>query len=176
MTTETNIPKDIVKNKFTCLVFDNDDFPEDSRNQTHVLGGIAIQRESAISESVVQPPKRKKGRRSLQAPPTILLPYNLGKKKTPSFAIDDERLNEEYFLDDQVDARTLDFAYILMKVYQPQVDVLPGWTGLNMLEHRLEIPPVSKICYLPIVDGSPSDYSTLYTALQQSMKIADESF
>ena len=36
MTTESNIPKDIVKNKFTCLVFDNDDFAEDSRNQTHV--------------------------------------------------------------------------------------------------------------------------------------------
>ena len=43
-----------------------------------------------------------------------------------------------------------------------------------MLAQGLEIPPVSKICYLPIVDGSPSEYSTLYTALQQSMKIADE--
>ena len=174
MTTESNIPKDIVKNKFTCLVFDNDDFAEDSRNQTHVLGGIAIQRESEAFESVVQPPMIKKGRRSLQAPPSIILPYHLGKKKTPSFAIEDERLDEEYYLYEQSYARVLDFAYILLKVYQSQVDVLPGWTGFNMLVKGLEIPPVSKIRYLPIVDGSPSDYSTLYTALQQSMKIADE--
>ena len=60
MTTELNIPKDIAKNKFTCLVFDNDDFSEDSRNQTHVLGGIAIQRESEVPESVVQPPRKKR--------------------------------------------------------------------------------------------------------------------
>ena len=174
MTTESNIPKDIVKNKFTCLVFDNDDFAEDSRNQTHVLGGIAIQRESEAFESVVQPPMIKKGRRSLQAPPSIILPYHLGKKTTPSFAIEDERLDEEYYLYEQSYARVLDFTYILLKVYQSQVDVLPGWTGFNMLVKGLEIPPVSKIRYLPIVDGSPSDYSTLYTALQQSMKIADE--
>ena len=174
MTTESNFPKDIVKNKFTCLVFDNDDFAEDSRNQTHVLGGIAIQRESEAFESVVQPPMIKKGRRSLQAPPSIILPYHLGKKKTPSFAIEDERLDEEYYLYEQSYARVLDFVYILLKVYQSQVDVLPGWTGFNMLVKGLEIPPVSKIRYLPIVDGSPSDYSTLCTALQQSIKIADE--
>lgn len=174
MTTESNIPKDIEKNKFTCLVFDNDDFSEDSRNQTHVLGGIAIQRESEVLESVVQPPKKKKGRRSLQPPPTVILPYHLGKKKTPSFSIEDERLDEDYYLDEQTYARVLDFAYVLMRVYQSQVDVLPGWTGFNMLAQGLEIPPVSKIRYLPIVDGSPSEYSTLYTALQQSMKIADE--
>ena len=35
-------------------------------------------------------------------------------------------------------------------------------------------PPASTIRYLPIIDSSPSDYSTLYTALQQSLKIADE--
>ena len=55
------------------------------------------------------------------------------------------------------------------------MDVLPGWTGcFNMLVQGLKIPPVSKIRYLPMVDGSPSKYSTVYTALQRSMKIADE--
>ena len=61
-----------------------------------------------------------------------------------------------------------------MKVYQSQMDVLPGWKGFNVLVQGLKIPPVSKIRYLPIVNGSPSEYSTLYTALQRSMKIADE--
>ena len=102
------------------------------------------------------------------------MPYHLGKKKTPSFSIEDERLDEDYYLDEQANARVLDFAYVLMKFYQSQMDVLPGWTGFNMLAQGLEIPPVSKIRYLPIVDGSPSEYSTLYTALQQSIKIADE--
>ena len=79
-----------------------------SRNQTHVLSRIAIQRESEILESVVQPPKKKKGRRSLQAPPSIILPYHLGKKKTPSFSIEDESLDEDYYLDEQASARVLD--------------------------------------------------------------------
>lgn len=60
-----------------------------------------------------------------------------------------------------------------MKFYQSQ-SVVPGWTGFNILLKGQNIPPVSKIRYLPIIDGSPSDYSTLYTALQQSLKIADE--
>ena len=83
-------------------------------------------------------------------------------------------LMKDYYLDEQAYARVLDFEYVLMKFYQSQMDVLPGWTGFNMLAQGLEIPPVSKIRYLPIVDGSPSEYSTLYTALQQSIKIADE--
>ena len=43
ITSDSCIPKGIKKQKFTCLVYDNDDFTEDSRNQSHILGGIFIQ-------------------------------------------------------------------------------------------------------------------------------------
>ena len=178
VTSNTNIPKDIIKGKFTCLVFDNNDFSEESRNQTHVLGGIAIQKEGETShdEQQSQPRLSKKGGRSLKAPTTAILPFHLGKKKTPNFSDIGMESEEEsrYWEVHQELARRLDFAYTLMKMHQSEVDLLPGWTGFNMLLQGSNIPPLSKIRYLPIIDGSPSEYSTLYTALQQSIKIADE--
>lgn len=178
VTSDSNIPKDIIKGKFTCLVFDNNDFAEESRNQTHVLGGIAIQKEGETGHDEQQPQPRltKKGGRSLQAPETTILPFHLGKKKTPSFSYIGMESEEEdkYWEVHQDFARKLDFAYTLMKMYQSEVDLLPGWTGFNILVQGSNIPPVSRIRYLPIIDGSPSQYSTLYTSLQQSIKIADE--
>ncbi|CAB4000930.1 Hypothetical predicted protein [Paramuricea clavata] len=104
------------------------------------------------------------------------LPFHLGKKKTPNFSDIGMESEEEsrYWEVHQELARRLDFAYTLMKMHQSEVDLLPGWTGFNMLLRRSNIPPQSKIRYLPIIDGSPSEYSTLYTALQQSINIADE--
>ena len=175
MTSEMIVPKDIDKNRFACLVYDNNHFSEESMNQTHVLGGIWIQKEKQVgvhpSQQSVQP--RKKGGRSLPAPSPDMMLYNLGKKITPSFADIDFTKAEEPHLECQELPRTLDFVYVLMKFYQSQ-SVVPGWTGFNILLKGQNIPPVSKIRYLPIIDGSPSDYSTLYIALQQSLKIADE--
>lgn len=102
MTSEMIVPKDIDKNRFACLVYDNNDFSEESMNQTHVLGGILIQKEKQVgvqpSQQSVQP--RKKGGRSLQAPSADMMLYNLGKKITPSFAdIDFTKTEEEPHLE-----------------------------------------------------------------------------
>ena len=48
MAAEVNVPKDICKKAFTCLVYDNNDFTEEARNQTHVLGGIVIQKRGVL--------------------------------------------------------------------------------------------------------------------------------
>ena len=159
-------------------MYDNDDFTEDSRNQTHILGGILIQREDLSGNGpVVVTQQLKKGGRTLQAPSESIIPYSLGKKQTPNFL--GTSLSSTFYEIDisfhQDLAKRLDFAYFLMKLRQNHVGtVLPGWTGFNILLRQSAIPPLSRIRYLPIIDGSPSDYSTLYTALLKSINIADK--
>jgi hypothetical protein len=168
----------VEEQKFTCLVYDNDDFTEDSRNQTHILGGILIQRESlSEDEPVVVTQKLKKGGRTLQGPSDAIVPYSLGKKQTPNFVGTSvpSTFYEIHGSSHQDLAKRLDFAYFLMKLHQNHVGtVLPGWTGFNILLRQSTIPPMSRIRYLPIIDGSPSEYSTLYTALLKSINIADK--
>ncbi len=67
-----------------------------------------------------------------------------------------------------------DLAYILMKSHQSNQRLLPDWSGFNVLLMSSAIPPTSKIRYLPIIDGSPSEYATIHTVLQRSLKIADQ--
>lgn len=177
---DSSIPKGAEKDKFTCLVYDNDDFTEDSRNQTHILGGILIQREdSSGNRSVVVSQQQKKGGRTFKAPSEAIVPYNLGKKQTPHFVdIGTSILTSFYetnFSSHQELAKRLDFAYLLMKFRQSHFGtLLPGWTGFNILLRQSAIPPMSRITYLPIIDGSPSEYPTLYTALLKSINIADK--
>ncbi|XP_028391978.1 uncharacterized protein LOC114516648 isoform X2 [Dendronephthya gigantea] len=172
------IPKGAEKHKFTCLVYDNDDFSEDSRTQTHILGGILIQREESFdNQPAVVSQQLKKGGRTFQAPSEAMVPYSLGKKKTPSF-LNTSVSSTIFETDDPLHqelARRLDIAYFVMKMLQNHYGtLLPGWTGFNILLRQSAIPPMSRIRYLPIIDGSPSEYSTLYTALLKSVDIADK--
>ena len=51
---------------------------------------------------------------------------------------------------------------------------LPDWTRFNTLLARDKIPPVSKIGYLPVVDSSPTEYSTVHTVLSKSVDITKQ--
>ena len=118
------IPKGAEKHKFTCPVYDNDDFTEDSRNQTHILGGILIQRQSSSDNApVVVTQQLKKRGRTLQAPSEAIVPYNLGKKQTPNF-LGTSCPSTFYEIKGsfhQEFAKRLDFAYFLMKLHQSTV-------------------------------------------------------
>lgn len=65
--------------------------------------------------------------------------------------------------------------YVLKSV-NPDEDepVLPAWTGFNTLIYRDDIPDVSRVGYLPVIDGSPMEYSTIHAILQNSTEIADK--
>ena len=51
---------------------------------------------------------------------------------------------------------------------------MPGLTGFNTLLQNENIPPRSKITYLPVIDASPTDMSTVCTVLLRSVQIADQ--
>ena len=53
-------------------------------------------------------------------------------------------------------------------------DILPGWTGFNTKLCENSILVVSRIGYLPVVDASPTEYSTIKTILERSYAITDK--
>jgi hypothetical protein len=68
----------------------------------------------------------------------------------------------------------MNFAYLVsrqvMNIQQPAV---PGWTGFNTVMAELGIIPSKNVIeHLPIVDDSPTDMSTVFTVLNQSLDIA----
>ena len=79
MRADSLVPKGFAKETFTTLVYDNDDFQDKAKNQTHITVGIIIQKESSFHE---QEPSSfcKKGKRSVEAPPVNIPPYNLEKE------------------------------------------------------------------------------------------------
>ena len=50
---------------------------------------------------------------------------------------------------------------------------LPGWTGFNtMLDNKKH--DISKVGYLPVINASPTEYSTINAILTRSKEIADK--
>ena len=51
---------------------------------------------------------------------------------------------------------------------------LPGWTGLNIMLYEAEIPKASRIGYLPVIDNSPTEYSTINAILENGVNILQQ--
>ena len=69
-------------------------------------------------------------------------------------------------------AHKLDLMYALVKIFSVNMeDPWPGWTGFNTLIRQSNIPNVSKVGYLPIMDASPTEYSTLNEVMKSAIKI-----
>ena len=99
------------------------------------------------------------------------MPFSIGVKKTPQFEEVTRQVITTTASGDM--ARKLDFAYVLVKMVPSDDCVLPGWTGFNTLLCQDDIPCVSRVGYLPVIDASPTEYSTINTILKRSQEIAD---
>lgn len=140
---------------------------------THITNGIAIKRkrEDDVITNLNVPKSESK---SLSTPPCEILPYVVGKKQSLDLhsiccSID---LEEKVYIAVQTFAEKCDFAYVLVKMHYG--GCLPDWTGFNTLLAKDKIPPVSTIGYLPVVDSSPTEYSTVRTVLSTSVDIATQ--
>ena len=71
-------------------------------------------------------------------------------------------------------AQKLDLAYVLLKMFPSDETVLPGWTGFHTILCQDDIPEVSRIGYLPVIDAPPTEYSTINTILKKSEDIANK--
>ena len=66
----------------------------------------------------------------------------------------------------------LDFAYIVCRIVSSDVgNIIPGWTGFNS---RLvtNIPDLSNIGYLPVIDSPATDMATVNAVLKRSISIS----
>ncbi|XP_070535408.1 uncharacterized protein [Ptychodera flava] len=70
-----------------------------------------------------------------------------------------------------------DLAFWMCKTVQVEegdIHPVPSWTGFNQEVSGNAVPPVSKIGYLPVIDASPTDKSTVNTILSRSVDIANK--
>ena len=71
-------------------------------------------------------------------------------------------------------ARRFDMAYVLTRMPGDKVGEppLPTWTGFNTKLVQ-NVPLLSAVGYLPVIDASPTEMDTVLTVLQRSIESAD---
>ena len=107
----------------------------------------------------------------MKIPQSDVVQFSIGIKRTPKFT--DESRHAVTALASREMALKLDLAYILTKLVPSDNDTLPEWTGFNTQLREDSIPKVSRIGYLPVIDASQTEYSTIETILERSY-IADK--
>ena len=114
--------------------------------------------------------------RTVQVPEQDVIPFSLGNK-TPRFNIEMAKVTGSITVKTAASeaAQLLDLTYVLLKMIpSDDLPVLPGWTGFNTLLHKDNIPNISRVGYLPVIDTSLTEYSTINTILKRSTEIADK--
>jgi hypothetical protein len=172
------VPAGVRKNQNITIAWDNDDFLEDTKTgkeTTDVTGGIIIQRDYGDIENQTTSRENIPKASSLKHIPDQIAPYTLRKKVTVDLrnALEDIDLSEKAHEQPQSYGKKLDFSFIVSRMMQTDTH-LPNWTGYNTLLSNENIPQLSKVVYLPIIDAAATEFSTINTILQRSKKIADE--
>lgn len=166
------IPREFAANEAVNLVYDNIDFGEDIKKQTHVTNGIITQQiRSENQRRSGQTIKINKKQRSIQVSQSDVMPFNIGIRKTPTF-ISEQGIAITTTASSEM-AQKLDFAYVLVKMVPTDNNILPGWIGFNTILCKDDMHDVSRVGYLPVIDASPTEYSTINTILKRSNDIAN---
>jgi hypothetical protein len=107
--------------------------------------------------------------------PDEITPYALGKRVTVNLkdAIQEVSVDEYVYVPTQKAANALDFSFVLCRSLQNEC-LFPNWTGFNILLQSKEIPILSKIGYLPIIDAPPTEMSTINAIMKKSTEIANK--
>ena len=169
----------MIKTEPTVLIFVNQDYSEETKSgkgQTHVAASIAIQRYG--TQPNIKKPKKliSKRIRILSSEEEELPDFHLGSKKSVKLShlleFVSTDVNEHSRI--QTNPRRLDFIYALCKFQAKELFFcLPSWTDFNTLLHN-DIPKMSRISYLPIINKPITEMCTINEILHQIVQIADE--
>ena len=182
---DTIIPEGFRKKVPTTVIWDNNDFMEETpsgEGTTHNTNGLLCQRamemdddnEASTNSQNGSKKKAKDRRRSVDPPPNILEVYHKQKRQGPSPINNDQSVITDPATDTHLQYKqSLDSVYCLSKIQEVEGTLHPGWTEYNTLLSFDVIPPLSKLGYLPVIDASPTKMDTVYTILKQSVDIAD---
>ena len=187
------VPSNISPGVFVQVAGDNNDINEetlDGKQTTHATTLVLYQRkqQGPKPKPAVRPAHSEK-RRSLNisdANPPLLEFGACGKRPAVTFYKD--KIEEEWFQSSSslcTTAIQMDFGWFLTRlcthqlfsenlhnrdgeVFQP----LPSWSGFNA-KIASEPPPLTSVGYCPMINGSPTEYSTVYTAMKNVQAMMD---
>ena len=168
------IPRNISKGTFATIVWDNNDFREETptgRGTTHVANGIIIQEGNTTLKEKTEVSKTI---RTVKALETNIAPYTCREKGSPSLQRNSSNISLEVENHSHVQdsARKIDLAYVLVKMTGAERGCyLPSWTGINTVINS-EVRNVTKVGYLPVIDAPVTDLATVNALLQHSISIS----
>ena len=109
------IPREFIANEAINLVYDNIDFGEDMKKQTHVTNGIITQKIASENHSrEAQTSRISKSQRSLKVPQSDVVQFSTGVKKTLKF--NDEGQDVVTIMASRELALKLNLTYVLAKL------------------------------------------------------------
>ena len=151
---EVFVPRNISANIPSTVVWDNNDFLEETlsgKGTTHVANGIIIQNHSISDDAFIRDKIEISRKAStVQPPPVIIKPYILKKKSSPSFT---GISKDSIFPSSPIKQIQKENVYIIAKFCAAlNKNLLPSWTGFNTSTHS-QPELKSEIGYLPIIDA-----------------------
>ena len=170
------IPKGFSKRAPTTLVWDNIDFGEETlsgRGTTHHTNGIMLQSLTIepMSTAIRQP--LRKGVSSFKAPPKMPIePYHQSKRQGPQNL--GQQVQAATCRMDTHFAAQAELAYVFVKSTDTDRCAIPSWTGFHTLLQGENTLQKSALYYLPVIEASPTEMSTVNTILKRSVQMADQ--
>ncbi|GBM17909.1 hypothetical protein AVEN_108996-1 [Araneus ventricosus] len=167
------LPVGIVSNKFATFVWDNIDFCEETvtgHGTTHSTNGITVQSKMAgdLDNNIYLKSGQKSKKRKIDPPVNHIPNYFIGQRCNPEVPEITTCDNKSEKLSK---AKLIDAAYIVAKLPAKDKEPLPGWTGFNCMLERENIPNVTTIRYLPVLEANPTEFSTINAILMKSLDL-----
>ena len=155
------------------------------KGTTHCTNGIVVQRKplTCALPPVMSINQNRSKNRSITCIPTDVLPYHSGPRKGPSMLAIDVATVTQASPEVTAYARIIDFGWMLCRrpiedtlfsATESQRQVIPAWTGFNMLLRENTVPRECSVGYCPVIEASPTELPTVYTVLQRSLQMADQ--
>ncbi|XP_048113517.1 uncharacterized protein LOC125303684 [Alosa alosa] len=170
------IPKGFSKRAPTTLVWDNIDYGEETlsgRGTTHHTNGIMLQSLAIepMSTAIRQPLRKRVS--SFKAPPQMPIePYHQSKRQGLQNL--NQPLQAATCRMDTHFAAQAELAYVFVKSTFTDRCAIPSWTGFHTLLQCENALQKSALYYLPVIEASPTEMSTVNTILKRSVQIADQ--
>ena len=155
------------------------------KGTTHCTHGIVLQRTPltcALPPDTSNNQNHSKNR-SISCISTDVLPYHSGPRQGPDALQIDVTTIKQASPEIADYARVIDFGWILCRMpientlfslAQNQRQVIPAWSGFNVLLRKDSIPRESSIGYCQVIEASPTELPTVYTVLQRSLQMAQQ--
>jgi len=148
--------------------FDQNEETVDGKHTTHSMAIVLYQRSLATPESDLIPCSKQKSLDTAKYKEQPVHAYRKpGKKPEPVITRQTENVTNATSVPKN------DLVWEMARVLGDDDSCVPAWSGFNALVSTKSV-PAAKIRYLPFINASPSDLSTIFTTLLRLVETAQE--